>query len=1118
VNSKTPFFQIILSIGFLLAFTFSVGMASGLAPSYRTSDKSVAGLRPPQSKIELNRFQKAHIQNLLQSLDYSSAISAIDTLHLAVLQMQFADSLMGGQPGSRRPELRDTTFFDNELQHLADYFRGASRNRLTITWELLPTLYTLPQGMGYYGLDAVEEFRVVEMAQSAIELADDDVDYSSFDALVIIHAGAGQETDQLDDSREQLWSSFYDLGDIINAFPDSSVVGLATNDSISGEPFFVDNFLLVPANSSQDGTIIGSLGIWGFVTGSRLGLLPLFDSTPSGFPDSRGAGNFCLMAQGLFDAVGFVPAFPCVFNRVLAGWVDPILVEQDTHFRLRDINNPAVGDTACLKIPITEGEYFLVVNRVHDTNFDSLFTFVDFDSNLVPDNTDSLGGAEFDFFLTDVTNPQVIKPDPNFGGVFRRFVDTGSGIYVWHIDEAVIREAMDSGFLPDDFVSRKGVDLEEADGIQDLDGTEDLSFSFGSYWDSYRQGHNDRFAPDTNPSSDAYSGAVTGITIDGISRPGTWMDLDVSFSLPYTENRVRWEALGNGQPPTPVNLDGGSEIEVMVLADSGLVYAFHADGSEYIDGDANPLTIEPFLSAPNALWTGPPAFGDLDGNMEFEIVASSTDGRLFAWNADGTELLDGDSNPLTEGVLYKGRPFATPPMLIDLGTPIPRSDVIIIEKSSDSLYVRVIAGTGIPVSQDPVGIKAQFAAAPAFANLADHSGIVIAWVDTVEGIYGLSFSLIYQFDMANRSNMVRMLPASEPQWSTTLGRIDGAVPAYENISPPATGDLDGDGDDEIVVTLPDGRLVIHEGRELGSGDDQRGLQVIDLRGINPSAPALGDVDDDGTLEIALWDEDYHYLFKHNGALYTDWPRPIQKLESLDLPPLFFERIRQTPLVGDIDGDSRVEILFPDPQGVVHAFRSDGTVPAGWPRNVPDGLRATPSIADLDGDGELSLIVAGAIAGIGGRDAVSDDLTGQSQTILAFQSLPGSSVSGDQFWVLDRGNAKRWGRAAAESPMTEGTTLVETNSFMIYPNPVGGEEVRVRVVLNKRARVIIDIYNFEGENAISRSISGNPGGVIQTPVDVPLDVSALKSGVYFLRLQIEGATESSSMVKSFAIKR
>ena len=89
------------------------------------------------------------------------------------------------------------------------------------------------------------------------------------------------------------------------------------------------DFSVVPEAGSQDFQTIGTLGIWAFEAGSRLGLLPMFDSTPSGFNDSQGVGNFCVMAYGLWIGPqgldGYVPSFPCAFNRMIAGWIDPPL-------------------------------------------------------------------------------------------------------------------------------------------------------------------------------------------------------------------------------------------------------------------------------------------------------------------------------------------------------------------------------------------------------------------------------------------------------------------------------------------------------------------------------------------------------------------------------------------------------------------------------------------------------------------------------------------------------------------------------------------------------------------------------------------------------------------------
>ncbi|MEJ2722752.1 MAG: hypothetical protein P8181_16685, partial [bacterium] len=434
----------------------------------------------------------------------------------------------------------------------------------------------------------------------------------------------------------------------------------------------VDNFMVVPEDASQDGLTIGMLGIWCFEVGSRLGLLPLFDSTPAGAADSRGVGDFDLMSSGLFNVLidadlrlwpGFIPGFPSVFNRVIAGWVEPRLVENDGDFMLRDLNAPQPGDTACLRIPISENEYYLVVNRVHDTNFDNIFTFSDFDSNFFPDNTDSLGGAEFDFWLTATTNPFDVVKDPAYGGALRYIAQTGSGIYIWHVDENVILQTIQSGYLPNDFVSRKGVDLEEADGIQDMDGTSG-PFSSGSHFDSFREGNNTAFGPKTKPASTSNSGSVTGIEVTDVSAPATVMTCAVGVSRRYEEIRRRWASRGRWQPPSVVNLDGRNGFEVVVFADTGRVYAFTSDGAEYDDVDGDPATIDPYITAPGALWVGAPAFGDIDGGGDDELVATSRDGVVYAWKGDGSEVTDGDGDAGTTG----------PPRYLRSAAPLWRSE------------------------------------------------------------------------------------------------------------------------------------------------------------------------------------------------------------------------------------------------------------------------------------------------------------------------------------------------------------------------------------------------------------------------------------------------------------
>jgi len=121
--------------------------------------------------------------------------------------------------------------------------------------------------------------------------------------------------------------------------------------------------------------------------------------------------------------------------------------------------------------------------------------------------------------------------------------------------------------------------------------------------------------------------------------------------------------------------------------------------------------------------------------------------------------------------------------------------------------------------------------------------------------------------------------------------------------------------------------------------------------------------------------------------------------------------------------------------------------------------------------------------------------------------------------MSRGNLARTGRIARTPPaVTAQAGAFDKASFIVYPNPVKEGTVHARVDTNARATVGLSILNLEGQEAITRSFSVNPNGLPNTPFDEVIDVSALKSGVYLMRLRIESSAGSGSLVKTFAIRR
>lgn len=196
---------------------------------------------------------------------------------------------------------------------------------------------------------------------------------------------------------------------------------------------------------------------------------------------------------------------------------------------------------------------------------------------------------------------------------------------------------------------------------------------------------------------------------------------------------------------------------------------------------------------------------------------------------------------------------------------------------------------------------------------------------------------------------------------------------------PAVGDIDGDGDLEIVVEGMDRR--IHAWHHNGVVVD--GWPISQWNG-DPlwrgglSSPALGDLDDDGLPEIVVGTmSPYENGQQDQNA--TLWALNGDSSLVPGFPIKTEQHIHSSPALGDIDGDDRLEIVVGVGQGIttgrtniVYAWNHDGTplhVPGGrpWPQETTNTVLAPPALGDIDGDGELEVVV-----GEGGYDLTTNN--------------------------------------------------------------------------------------------------------------------------------------------------
>lgn len=130
-------------------------------------------------------------------------------------------------------------------------------------------------------------------------------------------------------------------------------------------------------------------------------------------------------------------------------------------------------------------------------------------------------------------------------------------------------------------------------------------------------------------------------------------------------------------------------------------------------------------------------------------------------------------------------------------------------------------------------------------------------------------------------------------------------------------------------------------------------QAVDNNYGIRSSPAVGDIDHDGDLEIvAGGSENKIYAWHHNGKKVTGWPQEIGHNE-----------IRSSPVLADLDLNGDLEIvvvltLNEPTMDNIYIFNHDGSIFPGWPKKTACEItRASPAIGDLDKDGDLEIVVA-----------------------------------------------------------------------------------------------------------------------------------------------------------------
>lgn len=1017
--------------------------------------------------------------------------SAPDTIDLLAVMVQFQIDTDTRTTGNGQFDLSNPAeigldspphnrrYFEDHLTFLANYYRKVSKGKTLIRATLIDTVFTLAAQMARYSPPKSGPNTVVgDLARDTwtqVSTSGRVPDFSRYECFVVFHAGVGRDVDLtatigFDPTPLDIPSLYIGLN-AFKSFYGETYAGIPVRNN-----FRITNTIIMPETETREIPATPTnftlrLGINGLLcasVGNYLGLPDLFNTS-----DGRsGIGRFGLMdGQSIFSFAGAFPPEPSAWEKYWLGWIQPIVLPSGTY----DVVLPATSTSdrsdrvdTVYRVPVSASEYFLIENRNRDwarngqrvtLSYNGIISQKSYQRDTVGFNASNLSdirGNVIDVDDFDWSLPGGVSATTN------EFFD--GGILIWHIDETVIAQGLATNGVNAN-PTRRGVDVEEADGSQDIgqsygqlepgSGSEEgtaLDFWFqGNIAPVYRN----EFSATSYPNNASNSGANSHFSVREISRRATRMTARIILGDEQVKVlRGFPKSLAQKIVPTSLTVaDLGPAVgqSLLVLTDflfatkplrepvgefalAG-IYAWKPDGTGAVRSSSGEFA---FATQRGGEFIGSPAVRDLNGDGIAEVVVNYLAPGLAPLSF-ARAYSAAPSGPESLATVFFNTPFST----TALTAPVISDSAIVLGGAN---------GYGLSVS---------------------FSGSVIdtsrRLADTIVGVSRTPNPRA--FIATTRNGLIALIESRGTTEPTRLRDVRKRI-----VGPAVSGIVANE--ERIACSAADGSVFLFDRNLVLSA----GFPVATGSAMEQS-PALADIDADGNRDIIVFAGNKIFAYNYAGALLDNFPRQIPSPKS----------ITSNPVVADVDGDGDVDIVAVSEDGLVVAYDKNGQLTRGFPLQAGIGSQSVAAFAVRD---TVMLAVASSEDG-----SVAAWRTGVAR---GTPSIP---------WGQYQRDAQHTGLATepiAGTPVS--TAFFPKDRAYNWPNPVTDGKTFIRYFVNENATVKIRIFDLAGDLVTEMSAPGI-GGVDN---EVEWNVGGVQSGVYLARIEASGGGKNETAIVKVAV--